>query len=394
VTHANTYLRELVNMDDLDAAVAAKHVKIQTHPAHPGWRILNYTDRCMWDRAWTPTTMTCRGLIIDDTGKVMARPWQKFFNHGEPGAAPIFLTEPVEVTDKLDGSLGIIYHAPDGWAVATRGSFASEQAEHATSVYRDQYADHWAPADGYTYLVEIIYPENRIVLDYGSTDDLVLLGAVHIATGATFGPNDPPCGAWPGPRTDIHDHPTLVHALGAKPRPNAEGLVVRSKDTGLMVKIKQEDYITLHRLLTGLTARRLWERTAVHAILAYHPSTPHRSIGQALRLDSAKVTGIADAGPDWLDDVRKTAPEEFTEWINDTIDEIAYQVTEIIREVTATASNLSTLPRKDGATALADHQYRGMVFAALDGKPIALQAWAAVRPAHEVPFRTVSEDVA
>jgi putative RNA ligase len=47
-----------------------------------------------------------------------------------------------------------------------------------------------------TVLVEIVYPANRIVLDYGGLDDLILLGAVDIATGRTFGPG--PCRDGPG----------------------------------------------------------------------------------------------------------------------------------------------------------------------------------------------------
>ena len=34
----------------------------------------------------------------------------------------------MEVTDKLDGSLGIAYHHPDGDIRFTRGAFGSEQA--------------------------------------------------------------------------------------------------------------------------------------------------------------------------------------------------------------------------------------------------------------------------
>ena len=46
-------------------------------------------------------------------------------------------------------------------------------------------------------------------------------------------------------------------------RPNAEGIVVRylaGPDAGLMVKIKQDDYVLMHRLITGMNARVIWER--------------------------------------------------------------------------------------------------------------------------------------
>jgi RNA ligase len=391
------HLHDLIDPDELAAAVAAKHVKIQTHPVHDGWRILNYTDACMWDKAWNRTTLACRGLIVDPLDMVIARPWRKFFNHAEHADATFDLGTRVEVTDKMDGSLAVLYQAPDGWAIATRGSFASEQALHATHLYRAKYVDTWMPDHRWTYLFEIIYAANRIVLDYGDLDDLVLLGAVHIATGDLAGPQDAPCHLWPGPRTAVMQHETLADALSATPRPNAEGMVVRyldGPDKGLMLKLKQADYLALHRILTRLTARRLWERAAVHAVLDVDPETPLRRIGQALHLDVADIQGIVDLGPDWMDEIRKLAPEEFTAWIDGTVDGLRVQAASVAQEVAVVASALMGKPRKDAAAVIAGHRYRGLIFAAFDGKPITPGVWATIRPAHEAPFRAVSEDVA
>lgn len=126
------------------------------HPELP-FAILNYTDACQFDRAWDLVTRNCRGLIYRFTDdEILARPFEKFFNDGEPGGAEVAEDALGEVTDKLDGSLGIIYPTPDGPAVATRGSFASEQALHATQVLRSRYSA-WQPNPEWTYLVEIIY---------------------------------------------------------------------------------------------------------------------------------------------------------------------------------------------------------------------------------------------
>lgn len=42
-------------------------------------------------------------------------------------------------------------------------------------------------------------------------------------------------------------------------RPNAEGLVLTLMRTDDRVKIKQADYVALHRIVTGLNARTVWE---------------------------------------------------------------------------------------------------------------------------------------
>jgi RNA ligase len=188
-------LTDLFPAGALDAAIEAGLVRAQTHPALP-LTIFNYTEKCAYDGIWSETTLTCRGLIADCvTGEVVARPFLKFFNHGQPGAPAISLEAAVEVTDKADGSLGIIYPTPDGYAVATRGSFASDQAIRATEMLRTRYAG-WTPPADHTVLVEIVYPENRIVIDYAGMSDLILLGAVHVPTGRTVPPAQV---SWPGP---------------------------------------------------------------------------------------------------------------------------------------------------------------------------------------------------
>lgn len=396
-TVPTVHLNEVVPAAELAAAIADGLVRVQRHPSLP-LRIFNYTEMAVYSRTWTVATIHCRGLIVDEDGHVVARPWKKFWNHGEHADDTLDLHAPVEVTDKADGSLGILYVSVDGPAIATRGSFASDQAQHATEVYVERYAGTWEPVDGWTYLFEIIYPSNRIVLDYGGLDDLILLGAVEISTGTTVGPMDEVCAAWPGPRTEVHVYRTLAEALAAEPRENAEGLVVRylpgAASVGMMLKLKQISYVNLHRIVTGLTARRLWERSAVHAALADDPDASLRRLGQVLRLDAADVQAMVDAGPDWLEQVRQSVPEEFLDWIAETTERQVAQVTAVLAEVDAVVTELSGLERKEIAVRIAKNNYRGMVFAVLDGRSILLQAWAAIRPAADRAFGAREEDVA
>ena len=103
-----THLYDVVDQEDLAHAIELKHVREQFHPSEP-LAILNYTELCVYDTHWSPTTLACRGLIYNtDNGEVVARPFAKFFNYGQPGAAVIGLDEVVCVMDKIDGSLGIL----------------------------------------------------------------------------------------------------------------------------------------------------------------------------------------------------------------------------------------------------------------------------------------------
>lgn len=253
------HLYDVIDQTELTEALAAGHVREQTHPSEP-LSILNYTERCVIvPGAWNPTTLACRGLIYrSDTGEVVARGFAKFFNHGQDGAPVLGMDASVLVTDKKDGSLGIIYPVPSGgYAVATRGSFASEQALHATRVLADRYGDY-KPADEVTTLVEIVYPANRIVLDYGGYDDLILLGGQPLDGGRPVPPASmqATCG-WTGPVTETLMVGTFAEVLAMPDRVNAEGFVVYDLTTGALVKLKQADYVELHRIVTNLTARKV-----------------------------------------------------------------------------------------------------------------------------------------
>ena len=100
----------------LDQMITGGYVRVQRHPSQP-LSIYNYTEKAQFENVWNQATLNCRGLIVDNaTRSVLARPFAKFFNHGQPGAPVLDLDEPVSVTDKADGSLGVLYPTADGLA--------------------------------------------------------------------------------------------------------------------------------------------------------------------------------------------------------------------------------------------------------------------------------------
>lgn len=371
MTLAMVLLEDLFDVALLNKHLADGNVRQQEHPDLP-LAILNYTTQAQYSGAWDEVTMACRGLIVDDQLRVVARPFGKFFNHYEPHAAAIPLDAAVSVTDKADGSLGILYPTQNGHAVATRGSFTSGQAVHATEVWRDRYEDQVPVSADVTWLFEIIYPANRIVLDYGDLDDLVLLGGVDIHTGRWIPATKT---AWPGRTVESFDHPTLADALAAPPRPNAEGLVVYDPDTGHRVKIKQEDYIRLHRVITGLNARVVWE---------------HLAAGRPL--------------VELLDPL----PDEFHVWTIDVAEQLSSQVSTWQQEASevfeAVMARLDLAPggpvdredRKRFAQHAVNHPLKWALFALLDGKTIEPGLWKQAQPSGTwTPSgRVFSEDTA
>ena len=154
----------------------------------------------------------------------------------------------------VHNSLGITYPTPDGLAISTRGSFASDQAIKGTDILRTKYSDKLSGLDpDVTYLFEIIYPENRIVVSYDE-EELVLLGAIHTQSGQELDPSDLRDLGFRQPKE------WKVETLDDLPRDtrNFEGYVVKFQ-SGLRVKVKLDEYVRIHRLVCDLTPRRIWE---------------------------------------------------------------------------------------------------------------------------------------
>ena len=77
----------------------------QTHPTLP-LTIWNYSQTTQYEGRWDEITLMCRGLVTDDNGNIVARPFKKFFSLEEGKHTP---TSEFEVYEKMDGSLGIMF---------------------------------------------------------------------------------------------------------------------------------------------------------------------------------------------------------------------------------------------------------------------------------------------
>src|ERR1035437_3353876 len=73
---------KMIWTDALKQEIANGYIKIQHHPTLP-LRIFSYTHKATIDERWSTEICFCRGLIIDDTDEVIARPQPKFFNLGQ-----------------------------------------------------------------------------------------------------------------------------------------------------------------------------------------------------------------------------------------------------------------------------------------------------------------------
>ena len=277
-----------INLEILNKYISDGLVVRNDHPTLP-ISIYNYSRTCQYESKWDDITKMCRGLILDQDGNVIAKGFDKFFNLEEHTSEEI-PNEPFEVFEKLDGSLGILFWYQGQWILATKGSFTSEQSIRAKEIL-NKYNYHPIPK-GYTTLVEIIYPENRIVCGYGNEESLVVLSMINNSSGKELDYTSllyisdetrmPVVKKYDG----INDYKTLK-SLISKDR---EGYVVRFRN-GFRIKIKGEEYVRLHRILTGFSNVDIWEY-----------------------LKDGKN----------IDELLDRVPDEFDKWVKTTIRDLRY----------------------------------------------------------------------
>lgn len=409
-----TKLSDVLDRDLLAAEVEAAYVKCNRHPTLP-LSIYAYTRPCQYEGHWNEVTRQCRGLIVDDDENIVARPFAKFFNIGEHEsdreyAAPLPV-EPFRVYEKVDGSLGILFNFQGEWIIASKGSFISEQAQWANKRLAKQ-----DPADldllntGITYCAEIVYPENRIVVNYGDRLDLVLLGG-FFADGievplenmaptwklgsvvTTYGGGD--SAAHLAKITELTASNKQVNQLLADGT-NAEGYVIRF-ESGIRAKAKFAEYVRLHRLLTGVTERDIWRALGFDLLSPLGLSDDAIARGLMCSLDEVRKMKVAPTSA--MASIVDGVPDEFDAWVQSvatrleherkTNDEAARVTFDEVCEKYGTADR-GAFAR--GLQSFVSNKHgQSLCFALLDNKPIEPLIWKFLYPAASTPFKEDDE---
>ncbi|MDJ0380014.1 RNA ligase [Streptomyces sp. G-G2] len=402
MSQAPLTLKELMPPDELAAALDAGHVTRKQHP-ELALSIYTYTRVCQYERVWNRVTTRCRGLVADDaTGEIVALPLPKFFNVGEHTAgqpyAPALPDEPFEVYEKVDGSLAVVFHYAGAWRAASKGSFISEQATWAQRLLDTK--DTSALAPGVTYLAEVLYPQNRIVVDYGDRRDLVLLAAM--GRDGTELPLPDAAAAWRGIGSVVTVWPAMPLAElialtesstlpggGAATGTDAEGYVLRYA-SGVRAKAKIAEYVRLHKVLTGVTERDVWRDHGIQRFAAL----PAQQVAQGLGCSLAEVRAHGGAP---LDALLEQVPDEFDEWVREMIAGMERAAADRERAIDEAFREIAHFGDDRGAFARAarevtDPGVRAALFRRLDARPTDLLSWRAVRPRVSDPFSTDEEN--
>jgi RNA ligase len=348
------------DLDILNSYLEKGLLEKNDHPNLP-LSIWNYSRTCQYSGSWDEITLKCRGLILDNEGNVVARAFDKFFNYEEVVDQVPVRGDYVYVQEKLDGSLGILFHYADDWHMATKGSFTSDQAKRGMEIIKSKYQMRtFLPQ--MTYLCEIIYPENRIVVDYRGKEKVVFIGvtsegeelhwtmaqSIFIATGIEK-----------KDRVETEQHfsfgPELYRSLKEKQEGNREGYVLRFQPGNFRMKIKFEEYVRLHRILTGFSNKDIWEYLK----------------------DKRDFNKLLDRVPD-----------EFDSWVRETAEDLNTKYESIQRDYVSHFLKIreKTPDRKSFAEEAKKFPHSGILFAMLDGREYDEHIWKIIKPDYQKPF--------
>ena len=355
-----------INIPEFEARVKTNDIRKFTTPEYPGLIGWCYTKHCQFENHWDEYTILARGIVTNEDGTAINRPFPKFFNLGEHGHEndAFNWNEEIEVTEKIDGSLIIVTFYNHQMIVNSKGSFTSEHARFAKK-WIDENLSKWAEQGkaqskpcAYTYLFEAVFPVPSDievkVINYGDRADLTLLAIINTSDGSEYSYAQLNEFAQSlqiplAPRYEFTDKDAFITAVRARPTiQEGEGLVLRFTESGKRVKVKSNIYLLLHRLISGANRK---------AILT-------------LLIEGKDIEEIYAPLPDeFYNDVKGWVVEFKTEYkrIQDTVAEAAIKVQAIDG-------------RKEQARIIYQNpkyaEIRGLIFTAVDGYDISQNIWA------------------
>ena len=233
--------------------------------------LFKYTPDCHHSGNWNKWNLEARGIIIDDTGRIICRPMAKFFNLGErPESSLENLPDASYIVyEKLDGSCGNAYVSYDRIQVATPGSMSSDQAiwasnwlnKHLMDLSPGLWAQFKEELKKCTPVFEILWPDNpgSNVVNYGQREELVLL-AIRLHNGEEISPHMVDAFAEKYRLSRPKEYNIeLANDMDKHIEKNAEGYVIYYPSTGLRVKVKSDLYKMLHKMLDQLSPKGILE---------------------------------------------------------------------------------------------------------------------------------------
>lgn len=201
----------------------------------------------------------CRGLIFDKSGKIVSRPFHKFFNISEREETQInniSLSSDHFVMEKMDGSMIRPFDYGEGLAIGTKmGITDIAVAAHAiVSPALESWMESQI-ANNVTPLFEFVSPDNRIVVKY-KEPNLVLLAIRDNFTGEYLDINEHQANTFINvvPMYGSINSNLDDYIARQRVKENREGDII--SDGNMRYKIKNDWYVQIHKTKDRIQFKR------------------------------------------------------------------------------------------------------------------------------------------
>lgn len=231
-----------------------------------------------------------------------------------------------KVFEKLDGSLGILFFYDNEWIFASRGSFISNQSVEGMKILNEKFPQYKDLDKTKSYNFEVIYPDNRIVVNYGTIRTVIYLTSFD-TNGVEYLDIDQMKELGFDVVEEISNSKSLTEYKELN-IPNREGFVIRYA-SGERVKVKFENYISLHRIATNPTVKSIY-------------------------------TMMRDNKT--LDEMLSGIPDEFNDWFKDIYNRLQKMYDDIYTEANSFYEINKYLDDKEYANLTKCHKYEKLLF--------------------------------
>ena len=346
-----------INKEKLEEEIKKRNITKRKHPKYPLY-VLNYSPECTYSKKWNKITKKCRGLIIDNDYNIIARPFKKFFNYQELIKDNKLGTIPKNnnfiIQEKIDGSLIILFNWQNEWLISTRGSFESEQVKYTKKYLLPKYNLDKLD-NNITYLLETVYPQNRIVVDYGKKESLYLLSGIETQTGKELNNKEllKICSETNFNKVSTYSFNNINDILSYMKKnkgDNQEGYVLKWEN-GFRIKLKYEKYCELHKIITGLNPKSIWQSLLDNTYIEYEKSIPEELF-------------------DYFNSIRLDLQKKF--------EQIYYDSYEYYNNIYSPEKS-----RKELAEQFKNYKYPNILFSILDNKDFSKNIWKILKPKME-----------
>jgi RNA ligase len=264
----------------------------------------NYAKDTLFSATWTDEQCKWRGHIYDtNLQRLVARPFEKFFNLGENGKNTLEVLENLQVVnpgskfvywDKLDGTMIIVYNQLETYGIATRGAltpFKNDSYPNYIKQARYLLDKDWnikgllSNFPNRTFVFELIWTKHRedLVTQY-SEDGIYLIGMLdNDRSGIDYASfdlqevGDNMSFLMPIRKQFFSLEECIKYAETREDQEISEGFVVTLENSTKVlhrVKVKTLQYRTMRKLISQTMPGELFEKLIDGTIYKYLETVP------------------------------------------------------------------------------------------------------------------------